>query len=483
MRRISGPVRMEASLSDFPPGLAARTGADQLRAFTAGGGSVPLGAVQPRDTAQIQSVIKWANQRGRKLVPVSSAEGPRAHGCSVPESPALIVDLSAMKRIRHIDGLDAIAVIEPGVTFPEFDAQLALYGLRAYKPLLPRRSKSVIASHLEREPTTSPRDHWDAADPLATVEMVFGTGEQFRTGTAGISDDLETQLKHGLRQMSSLGPFATDFTRVVMGSQGTLGIVSWASVYCERIPALEAAYFVPCDRLEPLVKLSSKIGWRKLAAQCFIVNGPQLALMLGHDRDSVRQLAARLPAWALFANISAPDYFPEERLAFETEALQGDAVSLGLEIQHSLAGMAADRITRMQQDLPELYYKDRFGAPHDAIFFLSQSDKALGFVDAFGKLHAKNGSGLPYAVYIQPRVQSSSCHIEFTSFWNGSDVKRAAFHREASQALGDAGAYFSRPYGIWKDIAYARDAQIVPHLRRVKAMFDPNSVLNPGKFC
>lgn len=474
---------MEASLSNFPPGIAVRQGADHLRAFAPNGGPAPLAALRPRDTSQIQTVIKWANRSGQKLVPVSSAQGPRAHGCSLPEAPAVIVDLSAMKRIRHIDGLDAIAVIEPGVTFPEFDAQLAMYGLRSYKPLLPRRSKSVIGSHLEREPITSPRDQWDAADPLATVEMVFGTGEPFRTGTAGIADELDVQLEHGLRQMSSIGPFATDFTRVIMGSQGTLGIVSWASVYCERIPAMERAFFVPSDTLEPLVRLSSRIGWRKLGAQCFIVNGLQLALILGHDRDSVTRLAARLPAWVLFVNIAAPDYFPEDRIAFETEALEEDATTLGLTVCDGLAGMEARRITQMQQDLPEFHYKERLGLAHDEIFFLSQSDRAQAFVDAFEGQNAKNGSGLPYGVYIQPRVQSSSCHIEFTSFWGVSGGDRATFHRDASRALGDAGAYFSRPYGIWKDIAYARDSRIVPHLRRVKAMFDPNAVLNPGKSC
>ena len=477
---------MEASLNDFPPGFAVRKGADQLRAFMPPGGSASLAAVQPRDTGQIQALIKWANQRGHKLVPVSSAEGPRIHGCSVPESPALIVDLSAMKRIRHVDAADSIAVIEPGVTFPEFDVQLAVYGLRSYKPLLPRRSKSVIASHLEREPITSPRDQWDGADPLVTLEMVFGNGEMFRTGTASGTDKLEVQLEHGLRQMSSLGPFHTDFTRVVMGSQGTLGIASWASIYCERIPALETAFFVPADRLDPLTELSSRIGWRKLAAQTFIVNNLHLALLLGTDRDSVLQLASRLPAWSLFVNISAPNYFPQERITFEKEALQEDVASLGLKICDRLEGVEANRITRMHQDLPQVYYKDRLGSPHDEIFFLSHTDKSPAFVEKFGKLHAEGGTALPYGVYIQPRVQSSSCHIEFSTFWDGSDAgfdgARTAFHKDASNALADAGAFFSRPYGIWKDIAYARDAQIIPHLRRVKTMFDPNAVLNPGKF-
>lgn len=463
-------------------------GVNTLHPFMPADGSVtstPSAVAQPHDTMQIQALIQWANQNGQALVPVSSAEGPRRNGSSVPQGTALIVDLSQMKRVRHVDGMDAIAVIEPGVTFPEFDAQIANFGLRSFKPLLPRRSKSVLACHLERTPITSPRDQWDACDPLATVEMVFGTGKQFRTGTAASADDLETQLEHGLRQMSAPGPFTTDFMRVVMGSQGTLGIVSWASLYCERIPALERAFFVSCEHLAPLAKLSSRIGWRKLAAQTFITNNIQLALVLGLDRESVLQLAGRLPAWTLFVNIAAPDYFPEERLEFETDALREDAAALGLAVVDQLESFAADRITHMQQDLPKIYYKDRLSANYDEIFFLSQLDKAETFVTAFDNLHDSSNNTLPYGVYLQPQVQNSNCHVEFTTFWEGpaSLAQRSSFHKKASYAMSDEGAYFSRPYGIWKEIAYGRDAQILPHLRQVKSMFDPKGVLNPGKFC
>lgn len=477
---------METLLNHLPAGMASFHGPQVVRAFfprDRAQQAVQVAAVQPKSTADIRVLVQWATKHGKTLVPVSSASGPRKNGGSVPTGPAVIVDLSQMKRVRHIDGKDAIAVIEPGVTYPEFDVQLANHGLRSFKPLLPRRSKSVIASCLEREPITSPREQWDGCDPLACVEMVFGTGEQFRTGSAGSRDELEVQLQHGMRQMNGPGPFATDFTRVVMGSQGTLGIVSWASVYCERIPALERAFFVPADTLAPLVKLSSRIGWRKLAAQTFIVNNVQLALILGVDRDSVLRLASRLPAWTLFVNIAAPHYFPEERIAFETEALKEDAGALGLEVHQRLQGQAADRITAMQQQLPEQHYKDRLGAVADEIFFLTQTNQAAPFIEVFQALHASSGSTLPYGVYLQPRVQNSSCHVEFTTFWEGAGnaTARTAFHHRASHALGDRGAYFSRPYGVWKDIAYGRDPHIVPYLRQVKAMFDPRGVLNPGK--
>jgi FAD/FMN-containing dehydrogenase len=45
------------------------------------------------------------------------------------------------------------------------------------------------------------------------------------------------------------------------------------------------------------------------------------------------------------------------------------------------------------------------------------------------------------------------------------------------------GAFFSRPYGIWANMAYNRDAQTTEVLRKLKDIFDPHNVMNPGKLC
>lgn len=94
----------------------------------------------------------------------------------------------------------------------------------------------MLAAFLEREPTVAPRDHWDSSDPLAALSITCGGGETFRSGAAGIPGTLDEQLKGGNRQMMSPGPIVSDYTRFLLGSQGTLGIVGWASIYRERIP-------------------------------------------------------------------------------------------------------------------------------------------------------------------------------------------------------------------------------------------------------
>jgi FAD/FMN-containing dehydrogenase len=56
-------------------------------------------------------------------------------------------------------------------------------------------------------------------------------------------------------------------------------------------------------------------------------------------------------------------------------------------------------------------------------------------------------------------------------------------YRHASQILFNQKAYFSRPYGIWAKMVYDADPKTMMVMRKVKDIFDPNHVMNPGKLC
>ncbi len=77
--------------------------------------------------------------------------------------------------------------------------------------------------------------------------------------------------------------------------------------------------------------------------------------------------------------------------------------------------------------------------------------------------------------------------LEFTFFYDPEDVAEVAMvsglYRDAAQSLMSEGAFFSRPYGELAAMVYDRAAGYVAALKRVKKVFDPKNIMNPGNLC
>ena len=261
----------------------------------------PRCVVKAGDAGRIEKLVKLADGAGTPLVPVSS--GPlHFEGDTVPAmGGAVIVDLSGMKKVIHVDRINRVAMFEPGVTFEELAQAVAPEGLRLNMPLLPRRTKSVAGSLLDRQPVLMPKYHWDIADPLACTEIVFGNGQVFRTGAAAGSGSIEEQWAAGGAQKEAAGPSAASWYRVIQGSQGTMGIVTWVSARCELTPSRQAAFFVPGNTLEKILETVHWLVRLKLVNECFILNNTSLGLIMASDNGrSHEQLKQDLPLWTLF---------------------------------------------------------------------------------------------------------------------------------------------------------------------------------------
>jgi hypothetical protein len=450
---------------------------------------MPRCVVKPGNIEELQGVVKWANETLTPLVPVSSGP-PHFRGDTVPGADgAVIVDLSRMKRIIRVDPRNKVAMIEPGVTFGELQPELEKAGLCAYMPLAPRSTKSVIGSMLEREPITIPSHHWDSTDPLLCTEVVFGTGDKFRTGEASGPDTIEEQWEMGKAQMNPFGHSHIDVQRLLAGSQGTIGMVTWATLKCCYLSKLSRALLAPSTNLEPLIDLSYKLLKYRLGGKLFILNGLNLACLLGGTTQKVRELRKTLPPWVLFISFEGYGVLPEEKVQYEEADFRAMAESCHVKPAATIPGASAEEVSRLlTKPASEPYWKTRLkGGFHD-IFFLTTLDKTPGFIAAMSDLAPRCKYPVEdVGVYIQAIVQGTSCHCEFNLYYDPIksaevDATKQLLNQGAEHLL-KMGAFFSRPYGAWKDAAYRNAAGTADMQKKIKKIFDPNSILNPGKLC
>jgi FAD/FMN-containing dehydrogenase len=451
---------------------------------------MPSFLVRPRNAAQVQMLVAWANQTQTALVPVSSG-APHSYGDTVPSRPgSVIVDLSGMKEIKRIDRRNKMVVIEPGVTYAELKPALAKEGLRISRPLLPRPNKSVVASLLERQPTTIPRFNFSLPEPLRNCGVVWGSGEIAFTGEAGNGiPDLEEQWRRGGAQVDPKGPNATDLLRLLTGAQGTMGIVIWASVKCELIPGASECVFASSERLEDLIDFCYQAERIRMGDEFMCVNAAQLAAMTGSSADEIVRLKAKLPAWTVMIKLGGAGHFPSQRVEVQKLDLGRLAQKCDLVLQSSLAGVDTSELAKpFDSDSEDAYYKLKSKGGCREIFFLTTLERVPQFVESVHSIAKRHRYACTdVGIYIQPQHQGVSQHVEFSFPFDPGDARETkqvdGIIAEASEALMAEGAYFSRPYGPWAGMVYSRDATATKVLRVVKEIVDPNHVLNPGKLC
>jgi hypothetical protein len=450
----------------------------------------PACVVKPQNAEEISRIVNLARETQTPLVPVSSGT-PHFRGDTVPGTGgAIIVDLSGMKNIIHIDRKNRSVMFEPGVTFSELAAAVTDKGMRLNMPLLPRPAKSVVGSLLEREPVLMPKYHWDISDPLACVEIIFGTGEKFRTGAAAGSGTIEEQWAAGGAQKEAAGPSASSWYRLIQGSQGTMGIVTWASTRCELIPSLEEPFFVGSSNLEKILETVHWLIRLRLVNECLVLNNTNLALIIaGNNSQEYLRIKESLPPWILFYNIGAYDFLPEERIKGQMGDMTDLAQRLGINPVKVLSGITADQFLKLiQRPSDREYWKLNYKGGCQDIFFLTIFDKLPELIQTM--YSSVKTAGYPVTdlgIYLQPIVQGANCHCEFNLFNNPQNSAETNNIRDLSvsttKKLLSQGAFFSRPYGECTGLIMNRDAATVNALKKVKSIVDPLGIMNPGKLC
>ncbi|MCX8044916.1 MAG: FAD-binding oxidoreductase [Desulfobacterota bacterium] len=465
----------------------------------------PLAVVRPTDSSQVQALVAWAYKTKTPLVPVSSGP-PHFLGDTVPAAEgAVIVDLSRMNKIIMIDRRNRVVIIEPGVTYNMVQPALAREGLRLSMPLMPRATKSVLGSVLEREPITNPRYAWSLTEPLRCLEAVLGDGSRLRTGEmagasistsagqvmdyAPLEEVLEKRRKIQETVLYQYGPGQFNYYKLVSAAQGTMGIVTWASLRCEVLPEVEKFFLVPAPKIAPLIDFAYRLLRLRFHDALFIVNGARLAFMLGENRDQITRYQQELPPWVLILGVAGRGLLPRDKVSFLEKDIKDIAQHCGIDLKSNIGSVHGDHINDLVlKPSPDPYWKLRSKGGCQDIFFLSTLNRASEFISTMVSEATAHGyTASDIGMYIQPTHLGTSCHMEFNLPFHPAaehEVQTVKeLYQSASYALSGQGAFFSRPYGMWSSIAFGRNPMHTDVLRKIKALFDPHYILNPGKLC
>jgi len=171
---------------------------------------VPLALVLPGSVDEVSEVLKAASEHGVPVVARGSGTG--LSGAAVPVADGILLAFDRMKRIREIDTENQVAVVEPGVTLEQLNAELAPLGL--IYPVSPGEQSGSLGGNVATNAGGMRAVRYGVTrHHVLGLEVVLADGRVLRTG--------------GKFVKCSTG---YDLTQLLIGSEGTLAITTEVTV-------------------------------------------------------------------------------------------------------------------------------------------------------------------------------------------------------------------------------------------------------------
>jgi len=255
------------------------------------------------------------------------------------------------------------------------------------------------------------------------------------------------------------------------------------------LPSIERPMMVVGDQLSRIIEYVYEGQRPWLGEHTFILNRLAAAMLMtcGHP-SSFDRVRDSLPEYICMQNIAGFERLPAERLEYQYEELKNMAGGNGLKLIDSVGEIEAPALLKTAQSAC---------GPRDwrhvikghclSVFFLSllnNSEKYIAVVRESAR--SFNIPDEQIGIYIQPVIQNHACHIEFMVPFNPDDAHEVEnmkkYEANVTERLIKAKAFFSRPYGKAAEMVFKNNPGNTELIRVIKGLFDPENILNPGKF-
>jgi FAD/FMN-containing dehydrogenase len=422
--------------------------------------------VLPRNTDEVARVVGFCNDARIGVVPQGGNTG--YVGGATPMDPGVIVlAMQRMNRIRAVDAANFALVAEAGCTLAAVQ-EAASSADRLFPLSLGSEGSCQIGGNL-------------ATNAGGTAVLRYGMMRELVFG-------LEAVLADGsvVAQLSPLRKDNTgyDLVRLLVGSEGTLGVITAASLKLFPRPRATATAWLaiptPAAALELLALLRTASDDRLSTLE--LVPHAALALVLQHI-DAARDPGIAQSPWYLLVELTGNT--AQELDGLLTQSLEY-AAAAGLVTDAAIAANESQRqgFWRLRESVPEAQRKAGGSMKHDisipvaslprfveAGAALAQRLVPEGFLVAYG--HAGDGN-LHFNV-------NQIAGSDTAAFWD----REAPLQRAIHDLVAEFGGSFSAEHGIGRlkrdELRrYAQPAELAA-MHRIKQALDPHGILNPGK--
>ena len=201
--------------------------------------SLPEGVVFPSSAEEVSLILKMANAEGFPVVPRGAGSG--FTGGSVPVNGGVVLSTEQMRGVQ-VDTDNLVAEVGPGVITGEFQEEVEALGL-FYPPDPTSLKFSTIGGNIA-ECAGGPRalKYGTTRDYVLGLEVVLPTGDIIRTGAKTMK-----------------GVVGYDLTRLMVGSEGTLGVVTKAFLRLLPLPEAIKTMYVTYSTLQEAASTVSAI--------------------------------------------------------------------------------------------------------------------------------------------------------------------------------------------------------------------------------
>lgn len=414
--------------------------------------AAPLAVVRARSVDDVVAALRWAQRHG--VAVVTRGAGTGLTGGANALAGCLVLSVAGMDRIVAIDAARRLATVQPGVVNADLDRAAAEHGLR-YAPDPGSRDTCTIGGNIATNAGGMACCKYGVtADHVAALTVVLADGEVVRLGAAT------------RKNVAGL-----DLLRLVIGSEGTLGVIVEADVWL--LPAATTASTVAASfaSLGAAMGAVVEIGGRLTPSAVELMDRTTVAAVeqvAGMGLDTEAEALLLVVCDGPSAAVEAEQVERIARTHGAGEVYRTDDRAEGEEF------MAARRLALPALERQGSILLDDVGVPLDALPAMVAAIEQISAdeqvtIGTFG--HAADGNLHPTVVFDatdpdqRARAESAFARILDAALAHGGTI--TGEHGVGALKL----PFLERQVG-------ARELDL---MRQVRAVFDPEGRLNPGR--